>query len=94
MALICRVRRAPEYGYIAIQRGGGWGAQRRVIATGMLFLAPKKQKQPTSVLCRVIGKPRFTDLFSSLGTVNDRLKSEYVKWGALRQIFHEILLSC
>lgn len=55
------------------------------------FLGPKKKKQPTSALCRVIGKPSFTDLFSSLGTVNHRLESESVKWSAMRQLFHKIL---
>lgn len=59
-----------------------------------MFLGPRKKKQPISALCRVIGRPSFTDLFFSLGTINDRLESKYVKWSAIRQLFHKIFLSC
>lgn len=69
--LICRVRCILDYRHKGIWREGH--SHRNAV-----FLHPMKGNKPTSALYRIIGKPSLTNLFSSLGTVNARLESEYV----------------
>lgn len=57
--------------------------------TGVLS-SGSREEEHASALHRVIGKPGFTDLFSSLGTVYDRLENKYFKLSAIRQLFHNV----